>query len=184
LITYAEGMMHTGRVIIVLVMTREKELLTALEEALSDTYQEMVEATERLSVVRQQLQAYQSLVMESQTLGVLIQKLQTEYQGLQSALDRRRGNDEATEPDPVSWASLSRPVAVLHVLAEAEQPLGPSEITERLQSHGRDDSRKGVSVALMRLQKKGQARAASRGQWLFAGGQTQPVLYGEEVAEA
>ncbi len=144
-----------------------RELLTALEEALEQTRQEMLLTQERINAVARQLAAYQQLQGEHQTLTMRLGQLATEFRGLQAAVSRRRLAAEGNSPED-DWTTLTRPQAVVRVLAESEEPLGPMEIVTALREHGRiGDQSRGVSVALMRLKKRGEVRAIERGKWVL-----------------
>jgi hypothetical protein len=101
-------------------------------------------------------------------LVLKMQQLATEYRGLEAAVGRRRLAAEGGSPEE-DWTVMTRPQAVVRVIDETEEPLGPSEIVTALGEHGRvGDQPRGVSVALMRLQKRGEVRAVERGKWILA----------------
>lgn len=65
-----------------------------------------------------------------------------------------------------AWLILNRMEAVARVLAEADRPLSPKEITDLLHEHGRtDDKTNLVSAALNYLVKKGRVHSEGRGNW-------------------
>jgi hypothetical protein len=108
-----------------------------------------------------------------------VAKLQTEREVLVTALERaevhRRG-PTLTRPAlktillPVAegdrWDILSRADAVQRVLVEADEPLSPKAISERLGQRGREGDRPElVSAVLNYLRKGGRAHAPTHGVW-------------------
>jgi hypothetical protein len=78
---------------------------------------------------------------------------------------------------PEQWKLLGKTEAVERVLSEADQPLGPTEIMERLEAVGlpqRDTE--AVRGALAWLKRKGTAKTLARSQWVLAGGRVDQRL--------
>jgi len=64
------------------------------------------------------------------------------------------------------WLDLPRTLAVARMLAEAGEPLSPSELSRRLQGVGRDDPPLAVGKALDHLHRKNQADTIGRAMWV------------------
>ena len=67
------------------------------------------------------------------------------------------------------WQDLPRTEAVARMLAEAGEPLSPSELSRRLQRVGRDDPPLAVGKALDHLHRKNQADTIERAKWVLTG---------------
>jgi hypothetical protein len=67
------------------------------------------------------------------------------------------------------WRTLPRTEAVVRMLAEAGKPLSPSELSQRLQGVGRDDSPVAVGKALNRLQHQRRATTTGWAKWVPSG---------------
>jgi hypothetical protein len=146
---------------------------TALETALGETLHEMRATQAKLNELTDEIERLQAAQVQRHTLMAHIKQLDVEYRGLESALNRRRHGvplDAPLDETSDDWLQMTRPEAVLRVLGESSEPLGPGRITDILHEHGRDDPRKGVSVALMRLKKRGRVRSLERGAWALGMG--------------
>jgi hypothetical protein len=78
---------------------------------------------------------------------------------------------------PVQWKLVGKTEAVERVLSEADQPLGPTEIMERLEAVGlpqRDTE--AVRGALAWMKRKGSAKALARSRWVLVGGRVDQRL--------
>lgn len=88
-------------------------------------------------------------------------------------------SDPAAPPDQMprflsheeEWHLLGKTAAVKRVLAEAAEPLGPSDVMAVLESVGlpQEDSEV-VRGALAYLKRKGEATSVGRSQWVLIGG--------------
>lgn len=73
----------------------------------------------------------------------------------------------AQETETAEWSALSRTDATLRALADADHPVGPTEIVDILRSHGRsDDTIHLISAALSYLKRRGKAGTIGHGQWV------------------
>lgn len=138
-----------------------------LKKARANAKEALDHATVRLRAVDEELSRFAALQAEKAQLSGDIAVLGDEVRGLELAIARREGrNTETPRPAPAGWDMLSRADAVPRVLEQAGRPLSPTEITDALHARGRNDSRKGVSVALMRLEQRGVVRKGDRrGLW-------------------
>jgi len=93
-----------------------------------------------------------------------IETLESERRGLDLAIARRNGSSEQTD-DSGHWRRLNRTDAVVAVLNESDESLGPAEITERLIRHGRDDKRDSVAAALAYLKRTGRVSHIGTAAW-------------------
>jgi hypothetical protein len=141
----------------------------ALQQAYKEVSGSLREDQERLQVVNDELERYQDLLAERARLEGRIASMTDEARGLELAIARRNGSapaPEGPERSPSDWLSLTRAEAVERILREAGRALSPSEITDVLVANGRTDARKGVSVALMRMEARGLVRKGRRrGLW-------------------
>jgi hypothetical protein len=128
-----------------------------LEKAYADVEEKLAVAQERLQEALEE-----------------VDRLRAEAYGLQLAL-ARHGDD----PDGAKLVAMraqgvvmSRSSAVQQLLLEAQQPLSPSEISERLVQYrppGTVDTPKDVGAALAYLKRTQQAVTVGRGQWIAVG---------------
>jgi hypothetical protein len=147
-------------------MADDRLMLRSLQDALTETRLEIMRVQREINEVSARLQEYQHLQARRMNLLGHLERLNTEYRGLEVAVARRGGMEAATEEGD-DWTTLSRPEAVVRALMESPVPLGPNEIAHVLAGHGREGDRpKGVSVALMRLRKRGEVRQVERGSWM------------------
>jgi hypothetical protein len=106
-----------------------------------------------------------------QKLGILAE-LKSEYgsrNGSARAGSEPAPTDTATPQSVTQWNNLTRARAILVVLHQANEPLSPAQIAERLQRHGREkDIAKYVSAELVGLKKTGKVVRTGFGQWSLA----------------
>lgn len=94
-----------------------------------------------------------------------LEDVQMEIDGLQRAVQRhsgRRNNDETA----TSIRGLARTDAIEEVLKRAGRPLGPTEITQALNTRGRADRYNAVSAAVAYLGRTGRVHSVGRAQWV------------------
>ena len=105
---------------------------------------------------------------QQQRLTGTIESLEAEARGLELAIARHNGQVQemvAANGETAAWRKMPRTDAVIRVLAEADEPLGPAGITGELHQHGREDRRDPVAATLAYLKKKGRVSHESYGMW-------------------
>ncbi len=116
-------------------------------------------------------------VARAEALARQLEEVEAERRGLELALARHRRvlpDDQAStalsgEPNAASprgpWSKLTIADAVVRVLVEADQPLSPSQIVERLGDRGRTENNEQVRAGLAYARKRGIAVPVSRARW-------------------
>ena len=126
-----------------------KELIAALEESLA--------AKEAAEVRHDEVEAE-------------ITSLEIEIKGLQLAVARRSGEqpseNRVSPREAKRWRERTRTDAIVAVLEESEDPLGPADITGKLRDVGRDDLRHYVAASLAYLQKQRRVHRTGRARWV------------------
>ena len=118
-----------------------------------------------LEDVRQELASSQARL---EKLSAYIESLKVEERGLELALSRHNGQLSEETPsvgDAAKWKGMARTDAILAVLTQAEEPMGPAEIARVLHDRGRDDPRDHVAAALAYLKRKGRVDHGDVGEW-------------------
>ena len=125
----------------------------------------MIDLKSALDDVRHELATARE---QQQSLIAHIESLEAEAHGLELAVARHNGHgaEAAVVRSEVSnWRKMSRTDAILQILEESSQPLGPAEITAALHAQGRNDRRDPVAAALAYLKTKNRVHHVDYGKW-------------------
>lgn len=99
-----------------------------------------------------------------------IESLDIEITGLEMAFARHNGKAEPSSglspSEARKWKRMHRTDAIIRVLTEAGEPMGPRDITDVLLSVGRKDQRKLVAAAIQYLKRERRVHWLGRGQWV------------------
>jgi hypothetical protein len=120
------------------------------------------------------LQETKTRLAEAEAAAQEIPILREEVRGLELAVARRNGTAPTAEPAfprpelPTTddWVSLSRPQAILRVLANEGKAMSPADLASSLNKVGRpNDLPHYISSALNNLQKRQKVRRTGYGRW-------------------
>lgn len=140
------------------------------EIAVVEAEREVAEATRRLTVARQERDAFRVAASRRREGGVHYEIVVTDSAGVSDTATAVVGGEPEVARLTREWQKLPRTLAVERALVELVQkynmPASPADIEAHVAAAGRNDQREHISAALAHLSRTDRAHRVGHAKWM------------------